>query len=649
MADAFDRIQGTDSTKGDAFDRFPVEEESFGKSAARYATQIPQGIAATTTPGLAASFFQLLAAGETDLPVEEWQRLRKLGEESGIPWDDEAYESARQDVLGSIPTVSNIARKVEEKTGIPLETKTEGQKALRFFTEASRLAPGKSAETPQGWAFRGTNTGLPRPVLGAGITGAREGLLQAGVPEPIADIASFLVVKPTAEGAGRFDIGAAKKDSGLTTRKYESLEKPRDVSAGKITKIKDEVEKEFRDLTDKIIKETPISETYSNLRENPQYKQLTRDSFKELETLTESIPGTVSTKDLVKEINTVSQGKTKQGFLPSEYEKTHNKFLKEMIKETPTTNVSASDFLAQFRKNNKSYGEIKEPGQSYAYNQAKRDALRDYNIGIENLIENKYKGTEFPKVFKELNDRWSKIMDAETIFEFLDDTFKGKVDFKNARDLFEKNGMSAPFERAMGKEGFSKFETLVNDLLSTEKGMKLLKTAEQKGYGDLVHNAGAYILHPKVTKAKLGMGYLKDGYNAIFNLLLDKPKLAVTWDRGINAMKRGDFKAAQKELGAVKSADEAFRASEAKRVETLKKFNEKRKAKEIKPKDNPVQRYEELGDDLKKLRKDKGSKESIDKIMQEREKLLENDEVLDSLLSKNEKPAVTKKRIRSKT
>lgn len=589
MADAFDRFQGTDSAKGDAFDRFPVEEESFGKSAARYATQIPQGLAATTGPGLAASLFQALALGETDLPVEEWQRLRKLGEQSGKPFDEEAYENARQDVLGIIPTVSNIARKVEEKfPAIPLEPKTRGQKALRFGTEASRLIPGKSPEVPQGYAFRGTNTGLPRPVLGAGVAGAKEGLTELGVPEPISDIASFAVVKPTGAGASRLDIGKSKKESGLTNRRYENLENPKEISATALNRINDKTEKEFRDITNNIIEKSPIKETHEALANDVTFKKKAAESFKEVEDLAGTLPKTFKTEKIKTDLQKLVSQKKTQGLTPSEFDKSHNSFLKQFIKETPDKAFTAKELVSQYRKNNKQLSEAFEPGQSFAYNRAKREALLDYNKAIANIIENEFPKSEFSNLFKETNKRWADISNSESITKFLDELFTGKTNFKKARQLFDKEGMTIPFKKAMGEEGFAKFETLLNDLLSTEKGMKLLKTAEQKGFGDLVNNAGAYILHPNVAKAKIGYNTIKGAYNGIFNLLIDKPQLAVTWDRGINAMKRGDFKAAQKELGAVKAADEAFQASETKRVETLKKFNEKKKVKEAKPKSESV-------------------------------------------------------------
>src|SRR6187402_3239327 len=112
MADAFDRMQGRDSAKGDAFDNFPVEEESFGKSALRTALQVPQGVAEATTYGLTTGFQHLLGLGEVYDP-EEIEHIKKISEREGIPFDEEKYMQAAQDALGSVPTVSNIASSIE--------------------------------------------------------------------------------------------------------------------------------------------------------------------------------------------------------------------------------------------------------------------------------------------------------------------------------------------------------------------------------------------------------------------------------------------------------------------------------------------------------------------------------------------------------
>ncbi len=584
MADAFDRFTSespslgnpaTSIKKGDAFDRYQGPDEPLWKSASRTALQVPQGLAEVTPYGIATGLWSLLGHGEVNDP-EEIEHIRRISEREGVPFNEENYLQAGQQALDTIPTVSNLARELESSTGIPLEPKNRLQKGLRFASSAAKVVPKPSSAAPRGYAFRGTNTGLPRPVLGAGVEGARELLIELGIPEPIADVAAFSILKPTSDASGIFKVGASRKESGLTNRRYENLEKPREVSKSTINKINHATEKEFKDLTNQIIESSPIKETHQALANDASFKSTARDGFKKVQDLSETFPETFETAKLKSELeSSLSNGKN-QGITPSEFDKARGKFIKQFIDDTPDTPFTSSGLVKQYRKNNKQLSEAYEPGQSFAYNRAKREALLEYNRVIADMIEKEFPNTDFSKLFKETNQRWSQISDSEAISKFLDNVFNEKTDFKQVRKIFDKEGMNVPFKRAMGEEGFAKFETLLKDLLSTEQANKLLKVAEGKGMGDLVKTIGSYALHPNVAKAKFGFDVIKGGYQKIYNMLLDKPKLAITWDRGINALKRGEFKAAEKELGKIKEAEKAFDASETTRRAALKKFSEKK-------------------------------------------------------------------------
>lgn len=571
MPDAFDRIEGRDSEKGDAFDRFSPEEEPSYKSFARNLTQIPQGVLEATTPGLLASLWQILGQGEA-LDPEEIDRIRAISEREGIPFDEEKYLEAVQNASESIPTVSNIARKAEELTGAPLEPKTRTQKGVRFLSSATKLAP-------QNATLRPLNVSLPKPVLGASITAAKEGLQELGVPEPLAELGSFAILKKPTEGAPKLSIGTKKKPSGLTERRFEKLQESTDVSPSTINKINSKTEKEFRDITADIIKDSPISEIHENLSKDVGFKSAARENFKKVEDLAETLPKTFDTDKIKTDLESLVSNKKNVGLTPSEFDKSHNKFIKAFIKETPAKKFTAKELVAQYRKNNKQLAEAYEPGQSFAYNRAKREALLDYNKLIADTIEKEFPNSEFSNLFKETNKVWTDISDSEAISKFLDKLFKEKINFKKARELFDKEGMTLPFKRALGNEGLAKFQTLLNDLLSTEKGLSLLKAAEKMGFIDLAKTVGAYIIHPKIGGLKLGYDSLKGGYQKIFEMLLDKPQLAVTWNRGINAMKKGDFKVAEKEFSKVKAAETDFEKSMKAKKETLKKVNERNKNK----------------------------------------------------------------------
>lgn len=527
--------------QGSPFDQAAKEqgipEEPWWKSAARTALQIPQGILEGTTYGITTGLGALGALGETDLDVEEWNKLRGLYAEKGIDFD-EAFERGRQEMLETIPTISNIGRKVEEKTGIPLEPKTRLQKGLRFGSMAGKISPGTLAQ-------KGISAGTS--------VGTSESLKEAGVPESLAELVALPVGLGAATKAPKIDVGKSKKPSGLTERRYEKLEKPVKVSEKKIKQINEKVENEFKDIASDIISKSPIEETYSALKKDSGFKHAAEEGFEKVNELAENIPEVFSTKDIKKNlVDRVLKDKG-TGFLPSEYDLAHKKFVKQAIKDTPTQDISATDLIKQYRKNNKAFGELREPGQSSAYNRGKKQALMDYNKTIASMIEEKFPDSEFSNLFKSTNKKWQEIMDVEAIDGFMNDLFEGKVQFKEGQKLLEKEGMQFPFKRALGEQGYKDFNQLLKDLMTTQKGQAMMKVAESKGFSHLAKTGLAYVLHPKLGYAKAIYEGGKAGYKKIWESLLDKPQLAVTWDKGVKAFKKGDFVTAEKAFEELKN------------------------------------------------------------------------------------------------
>lgn len=66
------------------------------------------------------------------------QELEDL-EDRGIPIDREKYLKGLEEAIDIFPSLEKGEKWIEEKTGIPLEAKTEGQKTLRRMGEAVRL------------------------------------------------------------------------------------------------------------------------------------------------------------------------------------------------------------------------------------------------------------------------------------------------------------------------------------------------------------------------------------------------------------------------------------------------------------------------------------------------------------------------------
>lgn len=506
------------------------EEESGSKTAARYALQVPQGVAEATVPGLLANLWAAMAHGESQLDPYEEAQLYEAHKKAGKEFDIEEYEKERQNALASLPTVSNIARIAEEATGVPLESKTEGQKLLRMGSSAAKFQPGGLA---------------PKATAGVIAPSVAGGLEALGVPEVIAHPLGYLA--GGAVGSKVPEVSLSKtKPSGLTESRYEKLQEPVKVSPKKLEKINQNLETEFRGIADKILEESPIHDIRSALKEGPAYKEMISERFGEVEALADQIPTKIKGSMVSKRIVDNMSKQKKSGFLSSEKEKAYNKMMKDFVKEIPKDEMGAIDLVKQFRKNNASQKELWEPGQSFAYNQAKRQAYMDMNSAISDVIESEFKGSEFSNLFKNNNKDYSMIMDAEAIDGFMNEMFDGKVQFKKGKDFFEKNGMDAPFKRAMGKEGFKDFKQLMNDLMTKEEAFKMMKTAESKGFfKGAGENAIAMFISPKFGAARIGYDVYKNSKKLWFESLLDKPQLAFKWDKGVKAMKNGDYKTAE--------------------------------------------------------------------------------------------------------
>ncbi len=512
-------------------------EESNIKSAIRTGLQYPQGRLEVTPPGLLASLIQMIGTGES-LDPEEIEHIRMVSEREGIPFDEEKYLKAVKSASESFPTVGNIGRMIEEKTGVPLEAKNRLQKGVRFFGSASKLAP-------EGYAIRGTNVALPKPVLGAAVEGTREVLLEAGIPEPVANIASFAILHKPPEGSSSIEFSAKTKPSGMKERRFENIKEPREVSPGKLQQITDTVESDFKNIADDIISKSSIEETRNTLKENPAFKNEVRDQFKRVEELSGNIPDKFNVSEVGKTLINRTLKKKGTGFTISEYDKDFKSNIKKILKETPSQEITAKDLVIQYRKNNKELSEIYDPSKSYAANRAKKDAILEHNRAIAEVIQNKFPDTEFSKLFDNTNKQWTKISDAEAIDKFIDGIFDKKIKFEKGKKFFESDNLARPFKRALGEEGFKEFETLMKDLMTTETPYKMLQVAKQKGFSDLFQTAGAFLIHPTLGKLKLGIEGSKRGFKSIMDMLLDKPKYAITYREGIDALKKGKFTEAE--------------------------------------------------------------------------------------------------------
>lgn len=530
------------------------DEEGWGKWLVRSIYQVPSGIAQAITYPL--DLMSMLASGEARDP-EEIEHIRMISEREGIPFDEKKYMQAVEQAERTFPTQSNIERGVEEYTGFPTQAKTKFQKGLKFASTGGTLSgskgltAGKEALQYSPMGIRGANVALPRPVLGAGLEATKEILNESGLPEPISELASFGILKHPSEGASSLQIGKKRKESGLVERQFEKTKSPTNVSEDKLSQINSKLESDFKEISSKIIDDSPIGETARNLANDPTYIKQSEQLLEQSQSIADSLQGTLDSKIIKKEFAN-EMGRSIEGFKANEYDIEFAKFMKNSINNFIEKEVKPGQLVKQYRKNNKDLRDYYEPGASKALNRAKKDALLAENRAITKVMEENYPDSELVPVFKEGNDRWSKIKSVETIDELVENIFpeNKKVNFKEIKDAINDNNYQRIFKKELGEKGFKDFNQLLEDMLTSEKPYKMLKVAEKSGLdvGNLIKTGSAYFLSPHIGHAKIAYDTARKGYRSLMNAMLDKPRISITFKEAVQDLKKGNFSQAEKKF-----------------------------------------------------------------------------------------------------
>lgn len=433
-------------------------------------------------------------------------------------------EQARQQGMKYLPTQELAENLIEKYSGAPLEAKNKAQKMLRLAGTGAGFRPGTAVEK--------TTAAVTAPTVTSGLEAI-------GVPEPIAEIGGLAV----SGGVPAPTFEKVVKPSGLPVRRYESLKEPIKISPKRAEKITETVESDFRKLSDQLLQK---NKTYSAMKEDSSFKDKISGLFDKVENLAENIGGEINSENLRNIFKRRYNQREVKGITPNEYEQSFRKEVKKINNQIPIKDISATQLVDQFRKNNASLRELYEPGKSSAFNRGKREALLEYNRSIEDIITNQYPDSEFKKLFEFTNKRWQEMSDIDQIENFTKNIFDGKINYEKARQIFrkDKEHIAKPFKRILGEEGFKNFKTLTEDLLSTQNPMSYIKKAEIAGFKDIATLGAEYLLHPSLAKTH---GLLKLGKRA-YQMLLDKPRLAITWKNAIDNLKKGNYQQSEKEF-----------------------------------------------------------------------------------------------------
>lgn len=510
----------------------PPAPEGFGKKAVRTAVQAPLGL----LKKFRASYIPDLLKGAVEGASQNV--LAELGEEDpSLRPGTEGYKQA-QEAMGSLskymPTQGLLEEVLEEKTGAPLAPKTPLQKALRMGGEAAGFRPGSLGHKATAGVVTPALEKLLEMVDLPGTQGAK-------IPE---------IYRQTAAFAGGQMTPAPKltkevHPSGIIKRRFEDIEKPTKVSPGKYQKIVESVEGDVKQIAEDLLKEEPLTK---EAIEDPTYQEKLDESLAQVSEKAKEIPFSFKPKQLLSFMKRRLKNwqKDLKGVSLSESEKTFVEEFQNIMTDIAEGRgqYTFKDLVDQYRKFNKSLGEYFDPSKPKSANQGKRNALLEANRSIAEFFDTVAPGSEFSKLFKDTNKRYARKADVDLVSDTLDGIFEGgKIDFKAVDKLLDpsRTNLRRSFQNSMGKEGFAHFEKGLRDVMGMKNPMGLLKKAESAGFGKLASLAGSYLMHPSLAKLKIGYDLAKD----LPNMFLDKPQLAVKWERAVDGFKKGKFQEAQ--------------------------------------------------------------------------------------------------------
>lgn len=416
---------------------------------------------------------------------------------------------------------------------------TEGE------TPAGRIA-GRGAEFVGGaLPFGGSSAKLLAGLGAAGLGG--QGIREAGGPEALATGVELIPAVTSLAQLGKGLLPKktpVTKPSGLPERKFESLKKPTKVSPDTHRKTIEAIDKDFRTLTDQLLKKS--NKTYTALQEDPDFKAKIGELFGKVEKSADEFTQPVFAKKMADSLAKDIENVGKKGITMSDAEKLERRLLRRYQRNS-TKDVTAKQLLEQYRKNNEELSKIFPYGDKAFENIGRRNALESYNRAIGSAIDDNFKGSEFAELFKFTNKRWSDIKKIETVDKYVDALLKGdKINFRQAERMLTDPKKGERLRNALGKEAYEDFRQLNKDLLSQENAFKLLKS---KGVNleELPKAAAAYILKPALAKAKFG----KDFVTSIYRSTLSNPKKVRQWRTAMQDLSKGKVKNALATLNSL--------------------------------------------------------------------------------------------------
>ncbi|KKN10543.1 hypothetical protein LCGC14_1035630 [marine sediment metagenome] len=479
------------------------------------------------------------------------------------PGIEQAEQAARPGFLGGAGLepapergLLNLLSLIGQSELVKKLTPSSLQKRFAETTD-EQFEPQTSVERIIARAARAGGSGVPFGL--PGVVGAAGGLAggiaeEAGAGpgvQTVSELAGLGLGGVAKKIAGTVPK-AIKKPSGLPVRKFEKIKKPTKVFPGTARKAIKEIETDFKKLTSDL--QTKTNRSYRALTEDPTFKSTVSDLFETVEKSASQIPESVSGRPIAQRLFIERTKIAQKGITKSSAEKVKDSELRKYSTALKDKNVTATQLLEQYRKNNQELSKLFPYGDRALENIGKREALESYNKAIASTIGENFKGTEFEDLFKFTNKRWSEIKKIETVDKFLDALFSdNKINFNQAEKAISDPKKAGRLKNALGKEGYAEFKQLNKDLLSQKDALKLLKARGFTG-DEVPKRILTHLIVPRSAKALLG----KDFVSKIWRMNLSKPQYIREWRKGLSLFKKGRVKQA---LGVLNKLDESTHPS----------------------------------------------------------------------------------------
>ena len=327
------------------------------------------------------------------------------------------------------------------------------------------------------------------------------------------------------------------KPSGITDRRFELLNKEKQVTPRELQNIVKTVEEDFGRISNDLFQQ---SQTVRNVENIPGYIEQVNQNFGKLEQLADQLPGTISRDSLVGSIQSTRKVSPRKGVVRDELEKAYDAAMNQLINDLPPGEYTPRQLLDQYRKNNKRYGDIAEKNLSVEANQGKLQAQRDFNLAIAESFDQNYPGSQFSEPFQYMNKINTEIESYKAIKDTVNSAFtKNGINYQ----VFEKSLSDPIFQRqvnaVLGPDGAKQFKGLLNDMVSQKDAYSLLRTSGiPEGQIDPALDLliKTYVISPKTSKFITAMSYARKA----FSRGLSNPVYFNDWKRGIELFKNGN-------------------------------------------------------------------------------------------------------------